>query len=85
MSEQWHEVHDAYVTEHGDEFRPEAVAAADDATREFSFAPGARWLVEDALSVRGIYGSGAKIQWLEGMTFTLANEKRREFITGITR
>jgi hypothetical protein len=46
----WIDVHDAYVAEHGDEARPEAVAAAD-RTLPQEFKPGAVWLVEDPRDV----------------------------------
>ena len=45
----WHQAHDAYVTEHGDDARPEAVRHADAIAPDFnsfSYAPGAVWAVD---------------------------------------
>lgn len=47
--EAWHQVHDDYVLEHGEDSRPEAVVHADgEEPWEFRMEPGGKWLVEEA-------------------------------------
>ena len=75
--ERWHQVHDDYVKEHGDDARPEAVAAADrDSPYEISLAPGGKWLVADHNMVQVFHGA-------HGTLYSAAFE--RDLLFGVRR